>query len=316
MSRNKPAKRAKLENEGVFGRFSYFLARAIANIRQNIFVNVVTIGTITLALLIISFFLLVFVNLEGLAENWSKRVQVTVYFEQELPAQELGSLKARVQALPGTVQVVYVGKDEAVKRFRARLKGQESLLDGITTDVLPASLEISLKKESRATDAVEAYVARLKQLPGIGEVQYGEEWVRRFTTFMNFMRLVGALLGGFLLLAVIFIVSNTIKLTIYARKDELELLGLVGATRLFIKAPFLMEGIIQGAAGSFLALVFLTSCYFGFLHNAGNFLSFKPADSGLGFSFWGLSRRNFLRGHTAGISWKPDFPETVRQLLI
>jgi cell division transport system permease protein len=88
-------------------------------------------------------------------------------------------------------------------------------------------------------------VALLKRIPLIKEVQYGEEWVKRFTTFMNFMRLVGALLGGFLVLAVIFIVSNTIKLTIYSRKEELELLGLVGATRLFIKAPFLIEGLIQ-----------------------------------------------------------------------
>lgn len=100
---------------------------------------------------------------------------------------------------------------------------------------------------------------------------------------MNFIRLVGALLGGFLLLAVMFIVSNTIKLTIYARKDELEVLGLVGATRFFIKAPFLIEGILHGAAGAILAIITLTACYYGFLHNAGNFLSFNPADTGMSF---------------------------------
>lgn len=283
MPRNKQAKRAKMSDEGFLGRLKYFSARAIANIRQNIFVSIVTIGTITLALLIISFFLLVFVNLEGLADNWSKRVQVTAYFEEELPPQELAVLKTSIQSIPGTAQVTYVTKDEAVKRFRARLKGQESLLDGVSADVLPASFEITLKRGSRDSEAVEAYVARLKKIAGVGEVQYGEEWVRRFNTFMNFMRLVGALLGGFLLLAVVFIVSNTIKLTIYSRKEELELLGLVGATRMFIKAPFLIEGVIQGAAGAILALIILTACYFGFLHNAGNFLSFNPSDAGLSF---------------------------------
>lgn len=283
MSRNKQTKRAKLANEGLVGRTKYFFVRAIANIRQNIFVNILTVGTITLALLLLSFFLLVYVNLAGLADNWSKRVQVIVYFEQELPAQEFGALKARVKALPGTSEITYISKEDAMKRFRSRLKGQESLLDGVSTEVLPASIEISLKSENRDSETVESYVTSLKKIPGIGEVQYGEEWVRRFTTFMNFIRLVGALLGGFLLLAVVFIVSNTIKLTIYARQQELELLGLVGATRLFIRAPFLIEGIIQGAAGSFLAIVILTACYFGFLHNAGNFLSFKPADAGLQF---------------------------------
>jgi cell division transport system permease protein len=272
-----------LTNEGLGGRLRYFVARAVGNIRQNILLSVLTVGTITLALLLISLFLLVFVNLQGVAENWSKKVQITVYFDKELSQQEQASFRARIATLGGTDKVTYVAKDEAARRFRVRLKGQESLLEGVSADVLPASLEITLKSGNRTSAAVEQYVAALKKIPGIGEVQYGEEWVRRFTTFMNFMRLVGALLGGFLVLAVLFIVSNTIKLTIYARKDELEVLGLVGATRLFIKAPFLIEGILHGATGALFALAILTSCYFGFLHNAGNFLSFNPVDAGLSF---------------------------------
>jgi cell division transport system permease protein len=97
------------------------------------------------------------------------------------------------------------------------------------------------------------------------------------------MRLLGALLGGFLIIAVIFIVSNTIKLTIYSRRDELEVMSLVGATRFFIKAPFLLEGLIQGMAGSVLSVALLFGLYEVFLHNAGNFLTFNPATSGLSF---------------------------------
>jgi cell division transport system permease protein len=283
MSRNKPAKRPRLTNEGFIGRMVYFFVRALTNIRQNLLLGILTVGTITLALLIIGLFLLIFVNLEGVSEDWSKRVQVTAYFDKELTPQEVAAFKTRIIALSGTDKVTYVGREEAVKRFRSRLKGQESLLEGVSADVLPSSLEISLQRERRNSEAVAEYVDRLKKVPGIGEVQYGDEWVRRFSTFMNFMRLVGALLGGFLLLAVMFIVSNTIKLTIYARKDELEVLGLVGATRFFIKAPFLIEGILHGAAGAILAIIVLTACYYGFLHNAGNFLSFNPADTGMLF---------------------------------
>ncbi len=283
MSRNKSTKRPTLRQEGFIGRLTYFLSRALMNMRQNVFINVVTIGTIALALLIISLFLLVFVNLEGVAEDWSKRVQITTYFDSELNQQELMALKAKIQTLQGTDKISYISKEEALKRFRQRLKGQESLLDGVIAEVLPASLEITLKRGSRSNEAVEAYVAQLKKIQGVTEVQYGEEWIRRFSAFMNFMRLVGALLGCFLLIAVVFIISNTIKLTIYSRKDELELLGLVGATSLFIKAPFLIEGILQGAAGALLALMVLTACYVGFLNNAGNFLSFNPANSGLSY---------------------------------
>jgi cell division transport system permease protein len=283
MSRNKQGKRPRLTNEGFIGRMAYFVARAIINIRQNFLLGILTVGTITLALLIIALFLLIFVNLQGITEDWSKRVQVSAYFDKELTLQEVAAFKERIKSLSGTDKVTYVSREEAVKRFRSRLKGQESLLDGVSADVLPSSLEISLQRESRNSEAVTEYAGRLKKISGIGEVQYGDEWVRRFSTFMNFMRLVGAVLGGFLLLAVIFIVSNTIKLTIYARKDELEVQGLVGASRFFIKAPFLIEGILHGAAGAILAIIILTACYYGFLHNAGNFLSFNPADTGMSF---------------------------------
>jgi cell division transport system permease protein len=272
-----------LAGEGFSGRLAYFFSRALTNIRQNVFVNVVTIGTITLALLIVSLFLLVFVNLENAAESWSEKVQVTVYFDQELTQQEQASFRSQIAAIPGTARVGYVSRDEALKRFKSRLRGQETLLEGVRSEVLPTSLEITLKRSNRETRDVEAYVASLKRIAGISEVQYGEEWVRRFNTFLNFMRLLGALLGGFLVVAVLFIVSNTIKLTIYARRDELEVMSLVGATRFFIKAPFLIEGVLQGGAGALLAMGLLLGLYEGFLHNAGGFLTFNPVTAGLAF---------------------------------
>ena len=280
---SRPTRRPTLAGEGFGGRLGYFFSRAMANVRQNVFVNVVTIGTISLALLIVSLFLLVFVNLENAAENWSERVQVTVYFDHELTVQEQTALRAKITAIPGTTKVGYVSRDEALKRFKSRLRGQETLLEGVRPEILPPSFEIALKRSNRETRDVEAFVTALKRIPGISEVQYGEEWVRRFNTFLNFMRMLGALLGAFLVVAVLFIVSNTIKLTIYARRDELEVMSLVGATRFFIKAPFLIEGIIQGGAGALIAMALLLALYEGFLHNAGSFLTFNPTTSGLAF---------------------------------
>ena len=276
-------RRPTLAGDGFGGKAGFFLARAITNIRQNVFVNVVTVGTITLALLIVSLFLLVFVNLESAAENWSERVQVTVYFDKDLSGQEQSAFREKISALAGVSRVSYVSRDEALKRFKNRLKGQETLLEGVRSEVLPTSFEIALKRSYRETASVEEFVTKLKKIPGITEVQYGEEWVRRFNSFLNFIRLLGALLGGFLVIAVVFIVSNTIKLTIYSRRDELEVMSLVGATRFFISAPFLLEGVIQGLAGSVISLVLLFGLYEGFLHNAGSFITFNPAASGLSF---------------------------------
>ncbi|NVN92955.1 MAG: ABC transporter permease [Desulfuromonadales bacterium] len=265
------------------GRTGYFFNRAWNNIRQNVFVNVVTVGTIALALLIVSLFLLVFVNMESAAENWSERVQVTVYFDHDLAVQEQTAFRNKITSLAGVARVSYVSRDEAMKRFKDRLRGQETLLEGVRPEVLPTSLEITMKRSSRDTLSIEKFVTALKRIPGISEVQYGEEWVRRFNLFLNFMRLLGALLGGFLVVAVIFIVSNTIKLTIYARRDELEVMSLVGATRFFIKAPFLVEGVIQGGAGAVLAMALLFGLYELFMYNADSFLTFNPVTSGLSF---------------------------------
>lgn len=283
MSRDKKAKRPKLAREGAGGRFRYFLERAFLNIRQNLLVNILTIGTISLAFLILSLFLLLYVNLERATESWSDRVQIAAYFDRELSPGEVADFSRKIREIDGTAGVTYISRQEALKRFSGRLKGQESLLNGVTSEILPSSLEIRLKRDSRDSESIAVYVGRLKRIPAITEVQYGEEWVQRFTDFMNLIRFIGALVGGFIVLAVVFIVANTIKLTIFSRKDELELMGLVGATRWFIKIPFLIEGVVQGVVGAAAALLVLSGVYLAFLHNADIFFSFNPMVSGLLF---------------------------------
>lgn len=283
MSRNKVTKRPKLAREGVMGRIHYFVERAFINIRQNLLVTLLTIGTITLAFLILSLALLIYVNLERVTESWSDRVQVTAYFSEDLSPGDLATLKAKITAVEGTSDVQYISKDEALKRFYGRLKGQEALLEGVSPEILPSSLEIHLKKNSRDSTSVSRYVERLKKIPMITEVQYGEEWVKRFSHFMNLIRFAGVLVAGFIVLAVVFIVANTIKLTIYARKDELDLMGLVGATRLFIKVPYLIEGVVQGGIGAILAILVLLGVYLAFLNNADFFFSFNTMEAGFLF---------------------------------
>ena len=280
---NQPNKRPVLTGGGFAGRTGYYVDRALKNIRQNVFVNVVTIGTIALSLLIVALFLLVFFNIKDAADHWSDQIQVTAYFDHELTAGELSGLRAKISALPEVSGINYVSREEAMNRFRNRLRGQESLLDGVTSEILPTSMEITLKRSHRDTQSVENFVFALKKIPGINETQYGEEWVKRFNLFLNFTRVMGALLGIFLIVSALFIVSNTIKLTIYARRDELEVMSLVGATKFFIKAPFLIEGIIQGGAGALLAILMLFGLYELFAYNADTLFTYNSVASGLSF---------------------------------
>ncbi|MCF8063508.1 MAG: ABC transporter permease, partial [Deltaproteobacteria bacterium] len=126
---------------------------------------------------------------------------------------------------------------------------------------LPASFELVFKEAEFRDLAPEAVKDELESLPGVGEVQYSEQWIERFEGILTVIQAGGFIIGGLLCLAVLFITTNTIKLTIYARRDELEIYKLVGATDRFIKAPFLLEGAIQGFAGGAGALICLYGAY-------------------------------------------------------
>ena len=275
--------RPKTPRKNQIGMIRYFFSRAISNLYSNRLLTTLTISTITLAFIIISLFMLVFVNVGKGFEQWSRKVEVTIYFDNELSPQESSTLINQIKSIQGTESVSYVSKNQAFERFKERLKGQESLLDGVTPDILPASIEISLKPEFRSSENVTTFVNQLKQLKNVTDVQYGEEWVRKFTLFMQFLKSIAMLIAGFIVVSVLFIISNTIKLTIFARKDEIEILGLVGATRLFIKTPFIIEGVIQGLTGAVLALAILAGAFYILLSTSINFLSIKGGVSSLQF---------------------------------
>lgn len=283
MAGNKTVKRPNLSKEGFFGQSKYFIRRAFLNIKQNLLINLLTVGTISLSILIFSLFLLLYINLEKVTELWSEKVQVTAFFENELSSEQQQQIKSGISSIKGTGRISYVSKNEALKRFRERLQGQDILLEEVSAEILPSSFEIELKKEYRTDEYLQAYITQLRNVPGISEIQFGEDWVRRFNNLLYFMRILGLFVGSFLVLAVVFIVANTIKLTVCSRKDELELLALVGGTRLFIKTPFLIEGVIQGAAGALVAIVTLFGVYYGFLQNAGEFFGFNSLERTLVF---------------------------------
>lgn len=235
-------------------RFGYFLRRALRNMRQNPLLCTAAIGTVAVALTILAFFAIVVLNVQKLTGRWSKEVQVVAYLEA-LPAEAvLQRWVGDIRRLPEVEQVSVVSQQEAFRRFAKRLAADADLLDGLAPEILPASLEIALKEEHRNRQGVLSVVSRLKQNPALGDLRYGQDWLERFESFVGLLRLCGAALGGFLLFAALFIVANTIKITLYARRDELEILALVGATSFFIKLPFLIEGALQGAIGGLLAV--------------------------------------------------------------
>jgi cell division transport system permease protein len=144
------------------------------------------------------------------------------------------------------------------------LGSQKSLLQGIQPTVLPPSFEIGLKKDYRNSSKIKEVVSRLKQFPQFEEIQYGQEWVETFSALVHIVRLTQWILGCLFLGAIVFITSNFLQLTISSRKEEIEIMHFVGSRPAFIRAPFYVEGLIQGLLGGGLAIFFLYLLYRGF----------------------------------------------------
>jgi len=241
-------------------RLRYLLRTALRGLGASPMTSVITVVTIAVTLLLVGGFALLVSNMERLLDRFGEEILVSAYLEPDLPDEERRALALRVQSAPGVESVRLVSEEEAMQRFREGSAGQASLLEGLDENPLPASLEIALTPESRSSQGLAVLVAALEGLPGIEELGYGSEWVEGYARAVALIRSIGLGIGAVLALATLLIVSNTIRLAVYARREEIEILRLVGAARSFVAIPFLVEGFIEGSLGG----VFAVGLLYGF----------------------------------------------------
>ena len=241
--------------------FHYFLKKAMVNIFENKVVHLIGIGTMSIAFLIFYAFILVFVNVNQWTEKQGKTLTMSIYFKEEPEKAVIENIKKELFYFPGVTITQFVSKADAMKSLRRKLGEKAGLLDGLKQNPLPASLEITLSRNN-ADDALPYQLkTRLEEIAVVDEVHYSQEWMTRFQVIMEAIKIVGMIFGGLLFLAALFIITNTIKLTIYSRQEEIEILKLVGATNRFVKIPFMIEGSIQGLLGGAVALLILFISY-------------------------------------------------------
>jgi len=249
----------------------YVMRRTFQNMMGNLFPNLITIGIIAISMLIFSTFTLLAYNLTNFLKIWEDKIEVIAYLKRGTPSSEVEPLLDKTRLLEGVEVVRYVSPYDAMAFMETKLGRQKNLLQGIQPAVLPHSFEIQLKKEYRNSTKIKEVVTHLKKIPQFEEIQYGQEWVETFSVLVHILRLTQWILGGLLLIAVVFITSNTLQLTISSRREEIEVMQWVGASPAFIRVPFYMEGLIQGLLGGGLAILFL------FLMHQGLFLNLTPS---------------------------------------
>jgi cell division transport system permease protein len=235
----------------------FVLRRVASSLWQLRWSHLLTAATMAVTLFVFGAFMLLQINLEHLLKGWGEQIQITAYLSKNVGVDEMPALLARVQALPEVERVRLISQEQAWRDFQTALGAQSGLLDGLPRDVLPASLEISLKPAHRDSPVVEQLAARLRGEKEFASVDYPQEWVERLGLIVLAVEWAKWTLGGLLFLATFFIVSSAVKLAFLARQDEIEIMQLVGASEELIQAPFVLEGMIQGLVGGAISVAML-----------------------------------------------------------
>lgn len=233
------------------------LYRCARGMRQNLLIQTVAIGTMALMLLLCGTLRLCSRNLGQFSESLLRNVEMIVYLQDGISPLRTQQIAEALGKLPGVLEVHIVNQKEAQERLRRSLGDQGDLLDGVEEGVLPASIEVEFRHGVSDILRVHPIYERLRNLSGVEDVELMGDWVRRVLQAQRLLSLLAWSVGLLVALSCLYIVAATIRLGVYARRDEIEVMKLVGATNMHVEAPFLLEGLFQGLIGTGLAALSL-----------------------------------------------------------
>ncbi|WP_462392908.1 permease-like cell division protein FtsX [Mitsuokella multacida] len=251
----------------------YFIQEVFHSLRRNNWMTFASIGTVAVSLFVLGVFLILVLNMNRLAGMLESQVQISVYLEDHLTDREKRQIGYDIESLQGIESVTYVDRETAKERLKERLGDQKYLLDALSEDnPLPDAFEVTVTTPS----VVESAAGAIAAMQGVEEAKYGQDVVEHLFDITRLMRIFGFVLMGLLGGATLFIISNTIRLTVFARRKEIAIMKYVGATDWFIRWPFLLEGIVLGCIGGFIAAVALRSFYAAMAAKIYSTLAFFP----------------------------------------
>ncbi len=239
----------------------YLLREAMTNLRVNR--GNVLIGIVTTAFTLVCFgvFLLLYLNLKNVSGTLQGDIEVVVYLDTGASEQVVSLVQKRLETEPAAVTLTFVSKEQALREFAEQFPEESLLLEGMEANPLPASVVVNLSPRFLDTESLSAFAERVKQLPGVTHVAYSQDWVDTLTLVVSYFELAAVVIGIILAMATVTIIANTIRLSLHTRKEEIEILRLIGATGIFIAIPYVIEGTILGAMGGGLSLAVLKGVF-------------------------------------------------------
>ena len=236
----------------------YFVREVCISIKRNNWMSFASISTVAVSLFVLGMFLIIVLNMNRMASMLESQVQINVYLDDKLKGAEIDDLEDDLKKMQGIESVQYVSREDAIVRLRERLGDQKYLLDALgDKNPLPNAFEVTAKQPTMVETAAKA----IEKFGGVESVKYGQDVVEHLFDMTRLVRIFGFTLMLLLAGATLFIISNTIRLTVFARRKEIAIMKYVGATDWFIRWPFLLEGVVLGFFGGVLASIALRSIY-------------------------------------------------------
>jgi cell division transport system permease protein len=236
----------------------FTLREGISNLRRAPLLSITSIAVMGLSLFVFGIFLLITVNLRAAIVAVQRQVEVAVFLSDDVREEELRSLDAFLREHPGILDVRFLPRDEALAHFREELQEREYLLEALESNPLPDTFEVTLYDDWKSTERIELLAEQIQGMAGVDEVKFGREWVGRLNRIIVAAVLADLFLGAVVAFSSLLVVANTVKLTLIARREMIELMKMVGATAGVIRRPFVIEGVLKGVLASLLAGVLLS----------------------------------------------------------
>jgi len=240
---------------------AFVFSEALRDLRRAGRVAVSAVVLIGISLVALGGFWLLSSNLGRAVAEWRERVRIVVYLKREPAPAEVAALLQRVQDAGSIASAVYVGKADALQSLRRALGKDATVLEQLPSNPLPASIEVTPTPAAATPDGTRALIARLGALPEVEEVAGGLEWVERLAHWQRLLELIGLGVGALLCSAAILTVTTATTLVLHARRQETEIMRLVGAAEILVRLPLLLQGMLQGLLGALLALLTLKAAH-------------------------------------------------------
>jgi len=239
----------------------YSLEEAWVSLRRSGRSALVSIGTIAIAFVTLGGFLLVSVNVQGVLDQWLQAAEMSIYLHDTATAEDRLALEQFLRSQPMVAEVEYVSREQALEKFRADFPELRDITTGVGENPFPSAIEVRLRTENGGDAAADNLSKEVAGRPGVSDIRYDRRWLQRLVGAVTTARLAGALAAGILMLGAAFTVAAVVRLSLYARRDELEIMQLVGAPFSYIRGPFVVEGLLLGGIGATVALIVISILY-------------------------------------------------------